>query len=257
MTKNKNIIEVKETAIGYAQKSIVSDINFAIQKGEFVTILGRNGSGKSTLLRNLARLTKHLKGTIFVQNKDINSFTPKNLAETISVVLTERPNNTELTVLELVTLGRQVHTNWIDSLKHIDFQKINQSLNLLEIQDLKDKKLHQLSDGELQKTLICRALAQDTPIILLDEPTSHLDFYYKIKLFSLFKKLVSFGKTIIVTTHEVNLSLDLADKIIVLQGESCHFGTKETLFEENVFDNLFSEEIIKFDKSLKQFKVNL
>ena len=173
------------------------------------------------------------------------------------MVLTERLPESQLTVFELVALGRQPYTNWIDKLSETDLEKTNWAIEETEIQHLKNKRFYELSDGQLQRVLIARALAQDTEIIILDEPTAHLDMHHTIKIFSLLQKLVAdTQKTIIISTHEVNLAIQLADEIMLLSKNSFHFGTPNDLIENNAFDTLFSKEIVNFNKTLQQFVIN-
>jgi iron complex transport system ATP-binding protein len=171
-------------------------------------------------------------------------------------VLTERLPESQLTVYELVALGRQPYTNWIGRLGEKDVEKINWALEQTETLPLANRHFNELSDGQLQRVLIARALAQDTQIILLDEPTAHLDMHHTIKIFKLLKKLSKeTDKTIIITTHEVNLAINSADQLILLTDKEVVAGNKKILIERNSFDHLFSSEIVNFNASLEQFIV--
>ena len=256
----KNSIETKNLHIGYQQKKSVSTIqkNISIQlhKGDFVGILGKNGIGKSTLLRTLSGVQDAISGEVFIQGKNIQSYSLKELSSLISLVLTERLPESQLSVYELVALGRQPYTNWIGKLEKKDTEKINWALEQTETMSLANRHFNELSDGQLQRVLIARALAQDTQIILLDEPTAHLDMHHTIKIFKLLKKLSKeTNKTIIITTHEVNLAINSADQFILLTDKEVIAGNKKTLIESNSFDHLFSSEIINFNSNLEQFIV--
>ena len=222
-----------------------------------MTVLGKNGIGKSTLLRTLSKVQKPISGTIFLDDKNLANYTEKKLSTKLSLVLTERLPESQLTVFELVALGRQPYTNWLDKLSEKDTEKVNLAIQQTEITHLKNNCFYELSDGQLQRVLIARALAQDTEIIILDEPTAHLDMHHTIKIFSLLQKLVAeTQKTIIISSHEINLTIQLADKIILLTDSNLQFGTPENLIKKNAFDTLFPKEIVNFNKKLQQFVIN-
>ncbi|KAB1159870.1 ABC transporter ATP-binding protein [Tenacibaculum aiptasiae] len=256
---NKHIVlKTENLSIGYQTKKkqtiVTSNINLAIEKGKFIALLGKNGIGKSTLLRTLSKVQKPLDGSIEINQKNILNYSYQELATSLSLVLTERLPQSQLTVFELIALGRQPYTNWIDKLSKNDLKKILWAIEQTEIVHLKDKLFHELSDGQLQRVLIARALAQDTEIIILDEPTAHLDIHHTFKVFSLLKKLVkSTNKTIIISTHEVNLAIQLADEFILLSEKQIHNGTSQELIRQGAFEELFPKELISFNKTLEQF----
>ena len=259
--KKQTVLTAKNLSIGYRQKKdfkvIIPNINLEIEKGKLITVLGKNGIGKSTLLRTFSRIQKPISGKIFLHGKNLQGLTEKELSTQLSLVLTERLPESQLTVFELIALGRQPHTNWIDKLYASDIKKIETAIHQTEIEHLKNKRFYELSDGQLQRVLIARALAQDTEIIILDEPTAHLDMYHTIKIFSLLKKLVvETQKTVILTSHETNLAIQLTDKIVLLTADSFHFGTTNELIQANAFDTLFPGKLISFDKTIQQFVIN-
>ncbi len=256
----KNILETHDLTIGYSSKKsktvIASEINLKLKKGKFIALLGRNGIGKSTLLRSISKVQKPLDGTINIDGKNIEHYSYQELATKLSVVLTERLPLSQLTVLELVALGRQPYTNWIDKLSPEHLKKILWAIEQTEITHLKDKRFYELSDGQLQRVLIARALAQDTEIIILDEPTAHLDIHHTFKVFSLLQKLVeTTNKTIVISTHEVNLAIQLADELILLTKDQIYQGSAKELIDKNVFNSLFPIELISFNKTLEQFVI--
>nr|WP_298781891.1 ABC transporter ATP-binding protein [uncultured Polaribacter sp.] len=258
----KNIVlKTENLAIGYQSKKveniIFSNINLSINKGKLVTVLGKNGIGKSTLLRTISKVQNSLKGNIFINQKNLETYTNKELASSLSLVLTEKLPESQLTVFEIIALGRQPYTNWIDTLSNDDIEKVNWAIKQTEIQHLKNKLFYELSDGQLQRVLIARALAQDTDIIILDEPTAHLDLHHTIKIFSLLKKLVKeTSKTIIISTHEVNLSIKLSDEIVVMTDKKIYSGTTKELINQEIFEKLFPNELVYFNKTLQQFVIN-
>ena len=221
-----------------------------------VAVLGKNGIGKSTLLRTIAKVQKPLEGAVFINQKNTEKIDHLALSTSLSLVLTERLPESQLTVFELVALGRQPYTNWIDKIAETDLEKINWAITQTEIAHLKDKFFYELSDGQLQRVLIARALAQDTDLIILDEPTTHLDLHHTIKIFSLLKKLVNeTSKTIILSSHQVNLSIQFADEIVMFTDTKICTGTPIELISSNAFDNLFPKDIVTFNKELQQFVI--
>lgn len=252
------VLHTKDLSIGYQTKKqqhiVAKNINFSVKKGTFVALLGKNGIGKSTLLRTLSKVQKPLSGSVKMNQKELSSYTNQELSTTLSLVLTERLPLSQLTVFELVALGRQPYTNWIDKLTPEHEEKIHWAIEQTDISHLKHKRFFELSDGQLQRVLIARALAQDTEIIILDEPTAHLDIHHTFKVFSLLKKLVeTTQKTIIISTHEVNLAIQLADEFLLLSEEKLYSGTSKELIEQNAFEKLFPKELISFNKTLEQF----
>lgn len=261
-SKQKHIaLKVDTLSIGYQHKKektfIAKDINFSLAKGELAAIVGVNGIGKSTLLRTLGNVQAKLSGKILINNRELTSFNPLELATKISVVLTEPIASKNLTVLEIIALGRQPYTNWIGKLTATDKDKINQAMQMIGIANLKTKKCYELSDGQLQKVMIARALAQDTAIILLDEPTSHLDLYHKIHILKLLRSIAhNTHKSILYTTHEINAAIQLCDKMLVLEQNKSTFNTPCNLIKENIFNHLFPSDTITFDSQTGLFKVN-
>lgn len=257
----KSVLSAHNLAIGYTSKKGVSiieeGINFEIPKGELVGIIGKNGIGKSTFLRTISGIQPKLDGRILLNDKTLENFPTKQLAQQIGVVLTERLPESNLTVYELISLGRHPYTNWIGQLSSEDKSIIEKAIEHTQIQDLLSKKYYELSDGQLQKVLIARAIAQDTDIIILDEPTAHLDVHHTAETFNLLKTLAAtFNKTIFVSTHEVNLVLELADTIFAFSSTGLHIDKTENILQSEVIKNLFDSDLIQFDLNHKQFKIS-
>lgn len=258
---NNYIINTKNLSSGYASKkqtkTIATQLNIELEVGKMVCLLGQNGIGKSTLLRTLTKVQPALEGDIFIDKTKLETFTNIELAKTLSLVLTERLPDSSLTVFELVALGRQPFTNWIGYLTNVDMEIILEAFEKTNTKHLMNAKYYELSDGQLQRVLIARALAQNTSIIVLDEPTAHLDLHHTINTFSLLKKLaLEFNKTIIISTHEINLALQLADELWLMSPSKFISGTTSALIENNELSALFKSKHITFNKKLKQFTIN-
>ncbi len=231
-------------------------MNFSLHQGELSAIVGVNGIGKSTLLRTLGKVQPKLSGAILLGNKDLKSYSTMELASTISVVLTEPLASKNLTVLELIALGRQPYTNWIGKLSAVDKSKIQEAISMVDLDGLKNKKCYELSDGQLQRVMIARALAQDTSIILLDEPTSHLDLHHKVQILKLLKSIAhKTQKTILFTSHEIEMAIQLCDKILIMNIESHEFGKPSELIQNQSFERLFPKNTVKFDAKTGSFKI--
>lgn len=252
----KNQLHIDNLNIGYKTTSVAQNINFTLDEGELCAIVGVNGIGKSTLLRTLARLQPKISGSIAIDNTALESHSSSDLAKKMGLVLTESIASKNLSVQELITLGRQPYTNWLGTLTKEDKNQIEKSITIFGLNDLKHKKCHELSDGQLQKVMIARAMAQNTPIILLDEPTTHLDLHHKVQILKLLQQLAHQNKkTILFTSHEIDLAIQLCDKILILDGDKNPFGTPKELITNKHFENLFPKDIIQFDAATGVFKV--
>lgn len=260
-TENKHIIKASNLSIGYTSKrkvnTIASNLNIDLSKGNLVCLLGKNGIGKSTLLRTLTKVQPALCGEILINKSNLKNLSNLELSKLLSLVLTERLPESNLTVFELVALGRQPYTNWVGTLTDEDLHLINLAFEQTNTSHLMHSKYYELSDGQLQKVLITRAIAQNSSIIILDEPTAHLDIHHTIETFTLLKKLVKeFNKTIIVSTHEINLALQLADVLWLMIPSQFISGKTEKLIANNNLEELFESDLISFNKTLKQFTIS-
>ena len=186
-------IILKNLCIGYRTKNnirtVAEGINAAIRQGELTCLLGANGIGKSTLLRTLSAFQPKLGGEILIKSQEIDAFTDKELSRVIGVVLTEKPDIRNMTVRELVALGRSPYTGFWGTLHDEDWQVVDEAIDAVRISGLRERMVHTLSDGEQQKVMIAKALAQQTPVIFLDEPTAFLDFPSKVEMMQLLRRL--------------------------------------------------------------------
>ena len=255
MAIEKYILETAQLAIGYAtHKPVLKDITIHIPKGKLIGLVGINGSGKSTLLRTLSGLQPPLAGTIHIQDQPITNFTAPALAQQLSVVLTGQHISQQLTVAELIALGRQPYTNWAGKLQDSDYDYITKAMQATSVTTLQDRKCGTLSDGQLQRVCIARALAQDTQLILLDEPLAHLDLHHEAALLKLLETIAHIHhKTIVFSTHEISHALPLCDAFMVIKDNKLHFDHTEQLIEKDVFDAMFPNTHVAFDKDSKRF----
>ena len=259
--ENKIILETANISIGYSSKKekniVASNINLSLEKGKLIALIGANGIGKSTLLRTLTAIQKPIAGTVLLNENKLFELNPLSLAQSLSVVLTEKLPPSNLTVWELIALGRQPYTNWIGKLADTDIAKINEAIELTQIGHLASKKHYEISDGQLQIVLIARALAQDTPLIILDEPTTHLDLLNKVVLFKLLKKLTQeTQKCILFSTHDIDMAIQLSDEIIIMSPENVVQDQPCNLIMKGNFNTLFKDEHIIFDSEKGKFVIS-
>ena len=262
MERNKNIVALKEVSIGYGgkktpEKKLSGPLNLSLYTGELVCLLGPNGAGKSTLIRTLSGIQKPLSGQVLIEGADVHHIQPKTKAHLLSVVLTDPIVVGNLSVQRLVALGRHPYTNWLGQLNAEDEEIVDWAMEMTGIDTFVDRQIHTLSDGERQKVLIARALAQNTPLMLLDEPTSHLDIPNRIAIIRLLRKLVvETGKTMLFSTHELDLALQVADCLWLMHEQQVHTGVPEDLVLDGTFESTFHKDDIAFDEQTGAFKVH-
>lgn len=260
MSKQKTI-ELQNLSIGYITKKerkvVAEGITANIQSGELTCLLGANGIGKSTLLRTLSAFQPKLAGEVFVQGKEIASYTEKQLSTLLSVVLTEKCDVKNMSARELIGLGRSPYTGFWGALNEDDKQMVDKAISLVKIENLANRMVDTLSDGERQKVMIAKALAQDTPIIFLDEPTAFLDFPSKVEIMQLLHRLSrKTNKTIFLSTHDLELALQIADKIWLIDKQSSvTIGTPEDLSLSGKLSSFFARKGIIFDEESGLFRV--
>jgi iron complex transport system ATP-binding protein len=216
--------------------------------GELMALIGRNGTGKSTLLRTIASLARPQAGKITIYGIDTADMTMKQIAGQIAFVSTDDVRVQNLHVWDVVSLGRAPYTNWVGRLTEADKAKVAESLRLVGMEAFAEASMESLSDGERQRVMIARALAQDTPIILLDEPTAFLDLPNKYEICLLLRKLAhSEGKCILFSTHDLAIAIEICDTIAMIEGGKFHCGTAQMLTESGELQRLFDHTQIELD----------
>ena len=249
----KPIICTHDLGIGYRKNSrhihiVQEHLSLDARQGEMIGLIGPNGCGKSTLLRTLAGLQPPLNGQIFVNGKELKRQNLREKAKLIALVLTDRIEDTHLDVAGLVAAGRSPHTGWFNTLKEEDRQKAEEAIRQVHLQGYEKKKINQLSDGERQRAMIAKALAQDTPAILLDEPTSHLDLPNRANILLLLRKLAQeTGKAILLSTHELDLALQACHKIwLMTPHKGIIAGSPHELTQNNQLQEAFRNHNFTF-----------
>lgn len=256
------MIKVRDLKLGFSsattKKILLENVSFNIEKGKLYSILGSNGKGKTTLLKAFAGFHKPLKGDIFIEDKSIKSYSIQKLAHLISVVFTERISVDYMSVFEMLALGRVPHTGFYGTLSENDLRVIDHALELCEISNFKDRKLNTLSDGEFQRVLIAKAIAQETPIILMDEPSSHLDAAGRITIMELLRKLVvENNKTIVLTMHEIDLAIKFSDTVLMFNDNNdIKLGMPEDLILSGEINELFVSKGLVFSHKEGVFKTD-
>ncbi|WP_278701581.1 ABC transporter ATP-binding protein [Butyricimonas virosa] len=242
------MIQLEAFTLGYGQQILLDHVSANLDGGGLIALLGRNGSGKSTLLRATAGLGTIKSGRILLAGKDLAELRPEELARTVSFVTTEKVRIPNLKCRDVVALGRAPYTNWVGRLQPQDREIVAKSLALLDMSAYAERTMDQMSDGECQRIMIARALAQDTPIILLDEPTSFLDLPNRYELGILLQKLAhKQNKCILFSTHELDIALTLCDSIALIDHPHLHYLPTRQMINSGHIERLFRNETITFD----------
>lgn len=239
------ILDVQNLRAGYGDGAVVEDIRFSLERGEFVTILGPNGSGKSTLIKSAQGLLKDTSGEVRVDGLDLFRLKRRDIAKKIAFVPQIFDLTFEFSVWEVVSMGRYMHQPRLSGPFPSDNRLIDEALNLLEIAPLRDKKIAHLSGGERQRVFIARALAQDTPLLFLDEPTAHLDINYGLEIFQILEGLQKErGKTILCTEHNINLVIPYSQRIVFLKGGKIRAqGPPASLITQDNIRDVFQADV--------------
>lgn len=246
------VLELRDLYIGYSddknRRIVAHTLNAELPSGVLTCLIGANGVGKSTLMRTMAAFQPPLRGEVYVEGKSIAEYVPRELSERIGVVLTEKNMPADLTVEEVVGLGRVPYTNFWGSLTKHDQNVVDEAISLVGLDALRHRKIHQVSDGERQKAMIAKALAQQTPLIFLDEPTAFLDYPSKIAMMQLLRRLAhEQGKLIVLSTHDLEIAFQTADRLWLLQKSGLQAGTLDELSESGAISAFLDSDELYYD----------
>ena len=254
MNNKKEILAVESLLIGYISgrrsKILLPPLNAKAYQGELIAMIGQNGIGKSTLLRTITGLQIAVAGTIFINGRPINDYSRMDFAQHIGYISTEPVKVNNMKVFDLVALGRFPHTDWLGKLTENDQTIIMDSIAKVGMESFVNNYITELSDGERQRVMIARILAQDTDLMVMDEPTAFLDIKSKYEIIHLLHDLSKRrGKTIIFSTHDLNVAVSEADKVWLLLQDSFEEGAPEDLIISGAFDQLFKDSLVRFNQT--------
>ncbi|MEW6284909.1 MAG: ABC transporter ATP-binding protein [Chloroflexota bacterium] len=252
------MLTTSSLTIGYHRRPIAFSLDLELRPAEMVCLIGPNGAGKSTLLRTLAGMQEPLSGTVRLGGADLFSIPALELAKQLAVVLTGRVEAGNLSAYALVTLGRHPYTDWLGRLTPRDEEAVRRAMQLTGCEALAARPIHELSDGERQKVMIARALAQEPKVLLLDEPTAFLDLPRRVELLQLLKRLSRETRcAVLLSTHDLDLALRIADKLWLLSSSGeLHIGLPEELALNGALARVFQSEGVEFDHARGAFKVH-
>ncbi len=252
---NQNI-NISSLSTGYANKVILDAVDLSSKKNQLIALIGRNGTGKSTLLKTLAGLHPHLNGSFHFNGTNMFDLSNDKRAQLLSIVSTKASYIDNIVVKDFIGFGRYPYTNWLGIKNNTDDFLINKAISICSIEEFSERNYQTLSDGEKQRVNIARAIAQDTPIIFLDEPTAHLDLVNKIEVLKLLKELTSNQeKTIIYATHQIEYAIQLSDELWVLNNSQLNSYTPSQLIEQDILSQVIDSPSIEFDKTSGFFKI--
>ena len=231
----------KDLAVGYNGSVLIHDINVSIEKGKILTLIGPNGAGKSTILKSITRHLEKIGGDVYIDGNEVWAWDLKQMARSVAVVLTDRVNPELTTCEELVAMGRYPYTNVIGKMTPKDEAIVKEALERVHAADLAERDFSTLSDGQRQRIMLARAIAQEPEVIVLDEPTAYLDIRHKIELLDILREMAHEKNiTVIMTLHEIDLATKISDYIICVKGETIDsFGPPDDILKGDAIDRLY------------------
>lgn len=247
-----NIVNTENLAVGYGKKTVIDDINIEALRGQVLCLLGPNGAGKTTILRTLSGLLTPISGQVYIKDQKVAEINKKELAKILAIVLTKKLQGDFMTVFDIVATGRYPHTGYFGKLMPKDLDKIDEALKTVNAVDLTKRYFDELSDGEKQKVMVARALVQEPQVIILDEPTTHLDIKHRLELIDILKTLSNKkGITVILSLHEIDLALKSSDKVLLVKdGKIRAYGVPEDVVNEDIIRELYDMDEGAFNNLL-------
>ena len=244
MADQMNALEVKNIYFSYNTKEVITDVSFSLGQGEFLGLIGPNGAGKSTLLRIMCQILRPQKGEIFFFGKDVKYIKPKELAQQIGFVPQETHFTLNFGVEDIVQMGRYPYLEPFSKESHEDIKAVEQAIDYAEVRELRKRPINSLSSGEKQRVVVARALAQSPRILLLDEPTSHLDLHHQYEIMELLKKMNGQGISLIIVHHDLNLANLYCKSLILMHlGKIYAQGTPKELINEKMLRDVYKSEV--------------
>ncbi|WP_332955584.1 ABC transporter ATP-binding protein [Clostridioides difficile] len=252
------MLKTNNLSVGYNNKVVISNINVEVKNGEILCLLGSNGAGKTTLLRSLSKLISPIKGEIYLNGVNINCISRKALSKKMALVLTNRLLGDLMTVQDIVNIGRYPYTGFFGNLSKKDLIMVDDALESVDALHLKKRYFDELSDGEKQKVLVARALVQEPEIIILDEPTTHLDIKHRLELINILKKLSKEKSiSVILSLHEIDIALKSCDKVALIKNNKViAYGQPEDVVDEDIINSLYELDDKNFNSLLGSVEIS-
>ena len=249
MTERPVYLETKDLVVGYDGKPLINDVNIQLHAGEILTLIGPNGAGKSTILKSIVGYLDSIGGAVFISGRPVSELSAHELSLELSVMLTERMRTELLTCADIVETGRYPYTGRLGILADEDRQKVREAMDMVHVWDLRDRDFMQISDGQRQRIMLARAIAQEPHIIMLDEPTNYLDIHYQIELLNVLRRLVrTRDVAVIMSLHELPLARKVSDYVMCIKGDCvCAQGTADEIFTADIINELYDLEPGVFD----------
>ncbi len=253
------ILKVNKVSVAYGKRIVLKDVDLVFEEGTLTGIVGPNGSGKSTLLKTIATLLKPIAGTVYLDFSELFKMSRREISKKISVVLTERPEADLIKVKDLVALGRYPYTNILGKLTERDLKIVEECLELVKAKHLEDRYFTELSDGEKQKVLIARALAQEPKVLILDEPTTFLDIRHRMEIMSILRNIAKSRNIIVIASlHELDIAARFCDQIIIMNdGKIVKKGSPEEVLDEDTLSHVYSLESVGVWSSGPMFEIKV